>query len=51
MEGLFASHSIGQSEWAKAYSEHLRNDEKKNHHAAVRSLACQWKAIVVAASF
>jgi len=27
----FASHSIGQSEWAKAYYEHLRH-EKKHHH-------------------
>ena len=34
----FASHSIGQSEWAKVYYEHLRNDEKKTHHAAVRAL-------------
>ena len=30
----FALHSIGQSEWAKAYSDHLRKDEKKTHHAA-----------------
>jgi hypothetical protein len=30
------------SEWAKAYYEHLRNDEKKDHHAAVRSLAFKW---------
>src|SRR6516164_9447003 len=34
----FASHSIRQSEWAKAYYQHLRQDGKKNHHAAVRSL-------------
>ena len=42
----FASHSIGQSEWAKAYYEHLRNDEKKSHHAAVRSLAYKWIRII-----
>jgi hypothetical protein len=35
----FAGHSIGKSEWAKAYYEHLTKDEKKSHHAAVRSLA------------
>jgi hypothetical protein len=29
----FASHSIGRSEWAKAYYEHLRNDQKRSHHA------------------
>ena len=42
----FASHSIAQSEWAKAYYEHLRNDEKKDHHAAVRSLAFKWIRII-----
>ena len=42
----FASHSIGQSEWAKAYYEHLRQDEKKHHHAAVRSLAYKWIRII-----
>jgi transposase len=42
----FAGHSIGQSEWAKAYYDHLRNDEKKNHHAAVRSLAYKWIRII-----
>jgi hypothetical protein len=42
----FAGHSIGQSEWAKAYYEHLRNDEKKTHHAAVRSLAYKWIRII-----
>lgn len=42
----FASHSIGQSEWAKAYYAHLRNDEKKDHHAAVRSLAYKWIRVV-----
>jgi transposase len=42
----FASHSIGQSKWAKAYYEHLRNDEKKDHHAAVRALAFKWIRII-----
>ena len=42
----FASHSIGQSEWAKAYYEHLRNDEKKDHHPAVRALAFKWIRII-----
>lgn len=42
----FASHSIRQSEWAKAYYQHLRQDEKKNHHAAVRSLAYKWIRII-----
>ena len=42
----FASHSIGQSEWAKAYYEHIRNDEKKDHHPAVRSLAYKWIRII-----
>ena len=42
----FASHSISQSEWAKAYYEHLRQDEKKHHHAAVRSLAYKWIRII-----
>jgi hypothetical protein len=42
----FAGHSIGQSEWAKAYYEHLRNDKNKSHHAAVRSLAFKWIRII-----
>lgn len=42
----FASHSIGQSEWANAYYEHLRNDEKKDHHPAVRALAFKWIRII-----
>jgi hypothetical protein len=42
----FASHSIGQSEWAKAYYEHLRNDEKMDHHPTVRSLAYKWIRII-----
>jgi hypothetical protein len=43
----FASHSIGQSEWAKAYYKHLRQDEKKDHHAAVRSLAYKFAFFAV----
>jgi transposase len=42
----FALHSIGQSEWAKAYYDHLRKDEKKTHHAAVRSLTYKWIRII-----
>jgi transposase len=42
----FASHSIGQSEWAKAYYDHLRKDEKKSHHAAVRALGYKWIRII-----
>ena len=42
----FAGHSIPHSEWAKAYYEHLRKDEKKDHHAAVRSLAFKWIRII-----
>lgn len=42
----FASHSIGRSQWARAYYQHLRHDEKKNHHAAVRSLAYKWIRII-----
>jgi len=42
----FALHSIGQSEWAKAYYDHLRKDEKKTHHAAVRGLAYKWIRII-----
>ena len=42
----FASHSIGHPEWAKAYYEHLRSDEKKDHQAAVRSLAFKWIRII-----
>lgn len=42
----FASHSIGQSEWAKAYYQHLRDDEKKSHQAAIRALAYKWIRII-----
>jgi len=42
----FAGHSIGLSEWARAYYQHLRDDEKKSHHAAVRALAYKWIRII-----
>ena len=42
----FAAHSIRQSEWAKAYYDHQRNDKNKEHHAAVRSLAFKWIRII-----
>jgi transposase len=42
----FASHSIGKSEWARAYYEHLRKDQKKSHHAAVRAVAYKWIRIL-----
>ena len=42
----FALHSIGQSEWAKAYYQHLREDKNKSHQAAVRSLAYKWIRII-----
>ena len=42
----FALHSIGQSEWAKAYYQHLREDQNKTHHAAVRSVAYKWIRII-----
>jgi hypothetical protein len=42
----FALHSIGQSEWAKAYYQHLREDKNKSHQSAVRSLAYKWIRII-----
>jgi transposase len=42
----FALHSIGQSEWAKAYYQHLRENQNKTHHAAVRSVAYKWIRII-----
>jgi len=42
----FATHSIGRFEWARAYYEHPRDDEKKSHHAAVRALAYKWIRII-----
>ena len=34
------------SEWAKAYYRHLREEGKKSHQAAVRSLAFKWIRII-----
>jgi transposase len=42
----FAACSIPQSEWARAYYEHQRNEKQKSHHAAVRSLAFKWLRII-----
>jgi transposase len=42
----FAQHSMQQSEWAKAYYDHLRNDKHKSHQAAVRALAFKWIRII-----
>ncbi len=42
----FAGCSIQWSEWAKAYYRHLCEEEKKPHHAAVRSLAFKWIRII-----
>jgi transposase len=42
----FADHSIGQSEWARAYYQHLRQDQKKPHQVAVRALAYKWIRII-----
>ena len=38
----WAGHSIQYSEWAKAYYQHQRQVEKKDHHAAVRALGFKW---------
>ena len=37
----FAAHSIGQSQWARAFYQ-MQRDKGKKHHAAVRSLAFKW---------
>jgi hypothetical protein len=42
----FATQSIRRSEWTRAYYEHLRGDEMKSHHAAVRALAYKWIRII-----
>jgi transposase len=42
----FAGCSIQWSEWAKAYYRHLREEGKKSHQAAVRSLAFKWIRII-----
>ena len=41
----FASHSIGQSEWARDYYQFQR-DNHKPHQAAVRALAYKWIRII-----
>jgi transposase len=41
----FASHSIGQSEWARDYYQFQR-DNHKAHQAAVRALAYKWIRII-----
>ena len=41
----FASHSIGQSEWARDYYQFQR-DNHKSHQAAVRALAYKWVRII-----
>ena len=41
----WASHSIGQSDWARAYYQQQR-DKGADHHAAVRALAFKWIRIV-----
>jgi transposase len=43
----FAGHSIGQSEWAKAYYDHLRNDEKR----AIMPPSGRWPTNGFASSF
>ena len=42
----FAGCSIQQSEWVRAYYDHLRHDKNKSHHVAVRSLAFKWLRII-----
>jgi len=41
----FAAQSIAQSGWARAYYE-AQKENKKSHHAAVRSLAFKWIRII-----
>ena len=41
----FASHSIGQSQWARHYYQFQR-DNHKSHQAAVRALAYKWIRII-----
>jgi transposase len=38
----WAAQSISQCDWAEAYYRAQRDDKKKSHHAAVRSLAYKW---------
>lgn len=41
----WASHSIGSSDWARAYYQHQRA-KGQTHHAAVRALAFKWIRIL-----
>ena len=43
----FALHSIGQSEWAKAYYDHLRKDEKRR----ITQQSGAWRTNGFASSF
>jgi transposase len=42
----WAAQSIQHCDWAAAYYQVQREDKKKSHHAAVRSLAYKWLRIV-----
>ena len=42
----WAAQTIQQCDWAAAYYQVQREDKKKSHHAAVRSLAYKWIRIV-----
>jgi len=42
----FAAISMRYSTWAKAYYDHMRNDQNAEHHVAVRSLAFKWIRII-----
>jgi transposase len=42
----WAAQSIQHCDWAEAYYQVQREDKKKSHHAAVRSLAYKWIRIV-----
>ena len=42
----FAEHSIPYSRWAKAYYNYQRQQQQKDHQAAVRSLAYKWIRIL-----
>ena len=42
----WAAQTIQQCDWAAAYYRVQRDDKKKSHHAAVRSLAYKWIRII-----
>jgi transposase len=42
----FAGQSIAHCPWAKAYYQHQQRDLRKDHHAAVRTLAYKWIRIL-----